>query len=456
MTKYDDFSEMYHIWLDDLGLAENEKLRLDARTYENHLGESNYTLWHHGRSFRYYDIESTDFAELLEAIDFSVYNNMEISALKLHRDYADLMKEYDIRDEYEMHNLLKKIYPKEETNIKFGRMPNIEIGQADREQQVMDLLIQYSPITAEELSAKYEEAYGIKSATMLGGYMSSFDKYYFEGVYTITFDELPNNEYVKLKDILTEDCYSIEYIKHIYSREFPNSDIANINPFILKTLGFRVYSGYVISNSYSSATDFYNHLLTDNDIVDARDFNSFMRSNVSYTSVLYDLKAKREIVEFAPYQYINIRRLNEIGIKKEDLNEYCEVVTNTVYRNSFFTIKSLKKSGFSHTLDDLGFDDWFYASLLCEDRANFSYLRISNTKLFCRGNKQASIEDLLLSILIEQNKIDIFDLNELLEETYGIVFDRYKLLQHIEKAALYYDTIMETVYIDYDTYFEEI
>lgn len=381
---------------------------------------------------------------------------MEISALKLHRDYVDLMKEYDIRDEYELHNLLKKIYPKEKTNIKFGRMPNIEIGQVDREQQVMDLLIQYSPITAEELSAKYEETYGIKSATMLGGYMSSFDKYYFEGVYTITFDKLPDEEFAKLKDILTEDFYPIDYIKHIYSREFPDSDIANINPFILKTLGFRVYSGYVISNSYSSATDFYNHLLADNDIVDARDFNSFMRSNVSYTSVLYDLKAKREIVEFAPYQYINIRRLNEIGITKEDLNDYCKAVTNTVDRNSFFTIKSLKKSGFSHTLDDLGFDDWFYASLLCEDRANFSYLRISNTKLFGRGSKQASIEDLLLSILIEQNKIDIYDLNELLEETYGIVFDRYKLLQHIEKAGLYYDTIMETVYIDYDTYFEEI
>lgn len=456
LIKYDEFSDLYHIWLDDFGLSENEKLRLDSRTYENYLGESNYTLWHHGRSFRYYDIESRDFTELLEAIDFSVYNNMEISALKLFRDYSDLMKEYDIRDEYELHNLLKKIYPKEATNIKFGRMPNIEIGQVDREQQVMNLLLQYSPITSEELSAKYEESYGIKSATLLANYMASFDKYYFDGVYTIAFDELPENEFTKLKSILTEDFYTVDYIKRIYSREFPNSDIANINPFILKTLGFRVFTGYVINNRYSSATEFYNHLLTDDDIVDTRKFSNFMRSNISYTSVLYELKAKREIIEFAPYQYINIRRLNEIGITKNDLVDYCDAVRNVVDTSEFFTVKSLRNHGFSHKLDDLGFDDWFYASLLCEDKSDFSYMRISNTKLFCCGIKQANVEDLLLSVMTEQNKIDMYDLNQWLEEKYGMIFERYKLLQYIEKAGLYYDTIMETVYIDYDTYFEEI
>lgn len=34
---------------------------------------------------------------------------MEITSLKLFRDYPDLMREYDIRDEYELHNLLKKL-----------------------------------------------------------------------------------------------------------------------------------------------------------------------------------------------------------------------------------------------------------------------------------------------------------------------------------------------------------
>ena len=49
-----------------------------------------------------------------------------------------------------------------------------------------------------------------------------------------------------------------------------------------------------------------------------------------------------------------------------------------------------------------------------------------------------------------------YDLIDLLEDRYGIVLPKEKLLTIIDNTELYYDTIMETVYIDYNTYFEEI
>ena len=52
--------------------------------------------------------------------------------------------------------------------------------------------------------------------------------------------------------------------------------------------------------------------------------------------------------------------------------------------------------------------------------------------------------------------MDIFDLCELLEEHYNIHIDIYNLLSIIRSSTLYYDEIMEAVYIDYDTYFEEV
>ena len=86
---------------------------------------------------------------------------MEFSSLKLFRDNPDLMEEYDIRDEYELHNLLKKIWPEtSELKIQFKKMPTIVIGEPDRDQQVLGLLMQYAPISNVELAKKYEEQYG--------------------------------------------------------------------------------------------------------------------------------------------------------------------------------------------------------------------------------------------------------------------------------------------------------
>ena len=59
-------------------------------------------------------------------------------------------------------------------------------------------------------------------------------------------------------------------------------------------------------------------------------------------------------------------------------------------------------------------------------------------------------------LIAQPKKLDIFDLTELLNNRYGIRLSKDKVLEIASSADLYYDRIMETVYIDYDTYFEEI
>ena len=62
-------------------------------------------FWKIGRKFRYYDIEAHDYTELLETLDLNQYHNVKLSTLKFIREYPELMQQYDIRDEYELHNL---------------------------------------------------------------------------------------------------------------------------------------------------------------------------------------------------------------------------------------------------------------------------------------------------------------------------------------------------------------
>lgn len=456
LTKYDDFVQQYNLWLDSLGLPDISSLTIESRTYENILNQCNYVLWNQWRNFRYYNISDQDFADLLSTIDFNQFQDTEISALKLFRDYSELMQQYDIHDEYELHNLLKKIWPNEDGQVFFRKMPTIEVGTPDRDEQVLSLLLQYAPISAENLSVKYEEAYGIKAASVLANYLGSLDVYYYNGMYTITSDNLPPFQFDRMRSVLTDVFYTISDVKRLFLREFPDADTTDINPYTLKTLGFKVYSGYVLKNTYPSAVDYFRELLTTDDVVNAKALSRSVLNVVAYSSELYRLRSNYEIVEYAPLQYINIRRLNTAGITVEHFKRYCSDVAAYHEKGEYFTVKSMRQNGFTHELDDLGFDEWFYSSVLLEDRNCFSYQRIGGTRIFLRGKSGATLGDMLVWLLEQQQKIDLYDLIDLLEDHYGISLPKEKLMEIISGTTLYYDTIMEAVYIDYDTYFEEI
>lgn len=459
LTKFEDFFSEYHLWLDSLGLGDNSSLTIEAGTYKNFLSQCDYVLWNQWCSFRYYNIPEHDFEDLLSTLDLEQFEDTEFSTLKLFRDYPLLMEQYDIHDEYELHNLLKKIWISENGNVKFKKMPTIEVGSANTSNQVLALLLQYAPIAADDLAMRYEEEYGVKAATVRGSYLRELEHYFYKGIYSVDYAALPSIQFARMQIVLDRDFYTIQDVKRLYRREFPNSDESLLNPYTLKTLGFHVYpgySGYIVKNTFSSATDYFHTVLTHDDIVDMRAYSTTIRNIATYASEHRRLRNAYEIVEFSPLQYINIRRLNEVGVTKEDLKAYCNTVAEHCEKGEYFTTTSLRNSGFTHALDDLGFEEWFYSSILFEDRDNFSAQRIGGTRLFLCGKPNANFGDMLTWLLEKYQKIDFYDLLDLLENQYGIFLPKEKIIEIINGAELYYDTIMEAVYIDYDTYFEEI
>lgn len=237
--------------------------------------------------------------------------------MKLFRDYPELMAQYDIHDEYELHNLLKKIWKDDSVEINFKRMPTIVIGSANPADQLLSLLLQYAPIAADDLAQHYEEEYGAKAETVRGVYLREFDHYFYNGIYSIDYDDLLPDQFARMKQILEQDYYSIQEAKRLYLREFPHADASNLNPYTLKTLGFHVYpsyTGYIVRNTYTGATDYFNFLLSQTDIVDIRQFDSSIRRIATYDSELRRLREGHEIVEFSPLQYIHIRRLKSVGM----------------------------------------------------------------------------------------------------------------------------------------------
>ena len=173
-------------------------------------------------------------------------------------------------------------------------------------------------------------------------------------------------------------------------------------------------------------------------------------------SVMMELKVNYEIIEYMPKRLINISRFSALNVGKEELREYCQAVSDFTLSARYFSIHSLRASGFRHPLDDLGFDDWFYSSVLQQDYDHFSVQRMGKERVICRGRNPFSRTDVLADIVGQYGKIDIDDLVDVLYQRLGIQMDAGRVVMLIDRSDMYYDRIMRTVYVDYDTYFDDI
>lgn len=342
--------------------------------------------------------------------------------------------------------------------IKFSRMPSIEFGKADREQQVKELLSLLSPISKQDFINEYEYFYGVDSKTFAANYLSYIDEYNCSGIYDTTFEEYDDSIFLELKDILSEELYTVQEVKEKIEKTFPNYKKEFLNPILLKKLGYKISRGYIVKSQYDSASSYFCQFLQKNEIVKLDDISSKIKSLPMFTSQIYKLKYVYEIIEFSPNKFVNFIKLKKLGITKEDLKQYCSDVLEFIGKDKYFTTFSLKKNGFYHELDELGFDDYFYTSILIEDKNRISYRRIGKNKLMYSNGEGANFEDFLERIVYKQEKlyIEVYDLNDLLRDEYNIVLDVHDVISSVKSTSMFYDPISKIVFADYEIYYEVI
>ena len=120
-----------------------------------------------------------------------------------------------------------------------------------------------------------------------------------------------------------------------------------------------------------------------------------------------------------------------------------------------FRSESLSKQGFTADLESLGFEPWFYSSILREDH-RFSHRKMGGTVLFHAAGQEASIRNLVFSILEQESSVDVDRLIAQLKEDYHIQLDRWDIIPRIQNTELYFDNIMDKIYRNYHTYYEEL
>lgn len=450
-TEIETFIKDYYDFCEKHGI-EKEVYEIKNKVIQNQISQMRNVLYKYPRSFRYYDFEQYDFTELLDTLNLSQYENVLLSTAKFIKEYPALMKKYDIRDEYELHSLLRTLLEGKDNNITFHRMPAIEFGKTTVENQVIELLNENAPISPENLSLLYEEKYGTLAATARASYFNCISKYLHKSLYTIDLPSFSASEFAYLKQQLLNDFYTFAEVKQIFAEKF--SDLSHINPMTLKELGFIVNEDYIIQGKFESAVNYFKYLLTKNEKIDYFVIQPAIRNNVTFNVVLNSLLDAYDLLEYDKKKYINFSRFAELGITKDDFSDFCERVYE-LNLPEYFSLKQIKNTGLSHKLFDLGFDDWFYAKILAQNDKLYSSQQIGGRIILAKGNKNITWVTLLKDI-ISENGMDIYRLSDKLNSDFGMKVDKNDILARIDDSDMYYDKIMEKLYRRYDDYFAEV
>jgi hypothetical protein len=453
---FEEFIEIYNQFL------KREEIPYDDSIYcteevqasrKNRLAEARFLLWKQSGQLRYYEVDSWDYTELLETLNFEVLENIELSTLKFMDDYPDIMEKYDIRDQYELHNLLRKIVPEDSFHqFRCGKMPMISFGTFNRADAMKNLMINNAPISFDDFVRLVRQEYGFESGAIP---WKAINEYYHQGMFTIDQKIMPAEHKEVLRAQLTEDFYTIEEVRTLFARCVPNGDLEEVNPYNLKTMGFLVFTRCVLQN-YESMDAYFRYLLTKDEIVDIVPYRKKFAYIQGFSGTLQDLKRQREVIEFEPNQFVNIHKLEKNGVTKENLQEFCNQVYDFLEDGAYFSVKSLQQNGFQADLFDLGFSDWFYSNVLATD-LRFSHCNIYGNIVLYKGKLNISIQSFETALIRESGSLDCYDLMTKLEKEYGCrAKDKWDVVYKVQGSEVYYDKMLDRLYSNAELYYREL
>lgn len=445
----DDISEIINLFLEELGL-DKEEFEIDIRYLENRLSDTSNAVSRGKKYHRYYDYDIYDWDLFYEEINFDEWKNLEISTEILFKYHPLLMENYNIKHENELHNIIRRTSEnRRDLNIELSRMPNIAIGNVDREQQVKDLMYEHAPLYVDEFVNLYYETFGVKEQTVKANYLKYIDKYIVDDYIKSNFESVNEDDLKYVESIL--DGREFMFIEDL--KELLEHDITDLQ-IILKHINYKTFTSYILKSEYETSVNYYNEKFYNNmDIVDFSNIDKRIWNLSSFGAWLNNKFKTMELLEFSPKKYITSKKLNEIGLTRDILEDFRHDVLEKLSDKKVWTINTIIDVIDNEKIDSFGFEPIFYRSIL-RGMENIYSNKIGGNYLL-KKDQDFSFSELVEEEVTKVKMIDIFDLTEIINEKYDINFEYYKLIESIKRTTMYYDEIMEKVYLDLNYYYEE-
>lgn len=411
---YDEFIKKYDLTIEPVSTLKNFAAKIERRLD---------VLYSQGKMVRYFPIEDMDFNLLLELLKSDKYRDLEISTLKIFRENYELMEDYGILDEYELHNLLRKIV--DDDLVKFGRMPMLTIGNGNRIEQIQSLLKKLAPISPEELACEYEKIYGARSKSILSYYFNDLSKYLHNGYYYLDLPRFNREELELLEENLNKDFYTIEEVNKIFEETLGYEDIEKkTNKINMKELGYLVFSSYMIKEEFESGVDYIRNILNEPLIV-LDEIDKDLKNLPIFQSELYSQRYDFKLIEYKEGNFINIEKLEEKNINKKDIKSFADEVYNFV-GEEVFNMFDLRNRGFKNKFSNIDFDNFFYESILASD-SRFASRRLEGCRIFRKDTNKLVVNDIVKEVLKRNGPMDLNNLKKIIWDEYRINIDSLRL-----------------------------
>lgn len=164
----------------------------------------------------------------------------------------------------------------------------------------------------------------------------------------------------------------------------------------------------------------------------------------------------KEKIEFAPGQFITMERLNEEGITEEDLQFFCSELYAFAKTTPCFSVATIKAEEIYTLIDELGFDEMFYVSII-KLYGKLVHKKYKKVVFFGLDIDKINLAEMIRCLTQKDSSLEVERLVSGLQRYYGLVVTRQDVLSAVKSdTVLYYDEIMDYVYKDYETYFEDI
>ncbi|WP_214811737.1 hypothetical protein [Exiguobacterium sp. s127] len=252
---------------------------------------------------------------------------------------------------------------------------------------------------------------------------------------------------------LIEDGYPIEDFVDIICQTVPSYDKQRLTAADAELLGYRVDDQLAVRLRYPNSTAYLEQLIFSNDYVRTEQ-HRVLRKDIA-GRLLKNLERHARLILLDKGFYITDRCLSRAGVSEKDISDYRETIESYVAKDEFFTLVSLRKDGFTHPLEEIGFEDLFYESILLRVGVLKS-LRIGKSNVFIKALKKPDADSFMEWLMGEDGIISMEELQSKASALLAIGMTEDDLITIVNRSNHHYSREFEKVYCSHAAYLDSI
>lgn len=353
-----DLSGAYNAFLEAQGLGGREHLRLpdNPQTAAQRLAATDRFLVPRQSHVRYYRFDDHDFSPLVEIMRVAAERNVECSAKVVFCQHRTLMETLELQDEYELHAIVRRLKAERGLpGVELGTCPILRLGECDRHAQILEVIKDLSPATADEIASAYEERYGVLRSSVKASYLRDFAAYQRNGRYEYRKATLTGEMEDFLKEELTGDYAVLSLVQTRFAVRFPQASRLDVNDAALSPFGYHTSCGLIVRDGMDERATF-GRLIDEHEQFAFGDvgFDEAVCKHPAFRCELRARMSSLSYVEWMRGHYVSVERLESaFGMGREELRSYMDYVLALAEPGVPFTVPGLVLAGRRHALDVL-------------------------------------------------------------------------------------------------------